>query len=130
VNPFDGVNADAMEVVRQLLENTYRSQDGWEETGCDRILADWRAARGEEAFDDWRWWIGEVDGESFALDFSTRDEAIAAAPRAIEGGDIYSEDGRYEIVEACNWSDGIGGEDDIVWFARQRNKEILQADPS
>ena len=123
-NPFAGINADAMAIIGTLLGKVYQS-DEWEPDPCDGWLADWRAARGEDAFDHWRWWIGEVDGETYALDFATRAEAIAAAPKAIASGDFQSPDGRFEIVEARCWADDVQAADEIIWFAEKRNREIL-----
>lgn len=126
VNPFEGLNADAMTAVGRLLEIARRSDEY--DTSYDEIeglIASWRAARGDDAFEDWRWWIGEVDGESYALDFLTREGAIAAAPKAIERGDVYSEDGRYWIIEARVWDDTLDEGKDIFPFADRRNHETL-----
>lgn len=126
VNPFDGVNADAMEIIGTLLGKVYQQGDDWEHPACDIWLKQWRAARGDAALGHWQWWIGEVDGESFALPFDTRAKAIAAAPQAIAQGDFYSEDGAYAIVEARCWNDEVTAGDDIIWFAEQRNQETLR----
>lgn len=125
-NPFEGVNADAMEIIGTLLGKVYQQGDEWEHPACDVWLKQWRAARGDAAVEGWQWWIGEVDGESFALSFDTRDKAIAAAPAAIRDGDFYSEDGSYWIVEARCWADEVTAGDEIMWFAEQRNKETLR----
>lgn len=125
INPFVGVNADAMAAIGTLLKFARRSDDY--DTFYDEInemIASWRAARGDDAFDHWHWWIGEVDGP-YGLDFSTREEAIAAAPAAIRDGYPHSEDGRFNIVEARFWNDDIHPEDDEYPFAETRNAETL-----
>lgn len=127
-NPFVGVNADAMAIIGTLLGKVYQQGDEWEHDPCDRWLANWRAARGEDAFDHWRWWIGEVARETYALDFATRAEAIAAAPKAIARGDFQLTDGRFEIVEARCWADEVEAADEVSWFAEKRNREILSID--
>lgn len=124
VNPFIGVNADAMAIVGILLGKAYQSEN--EDVVMDWI-DQWRAARGDAAFDAWRWWIGEVGGESYALDYSTREAAVADAPRAIRAGDFVSADGLYQIVEARGWADDVKAADDTLWFAEQRNEEILRS---
>lgn len=126
VNPFEGVNADAMEIIGTLLGKVYQQGDEWEHPACYLWLKQWRAARGEAALGIWLWWIGEVDGESFALSFDTRQKAVAAAPAAIRNGDLHSEDGAYWIVEARCWADEVTAGDDIMWFAEQRNPETLR----
>ena len=128
VNPFEGLNADAMTAVGRLLEIARRSDEY--DTSYDEIeglIASWRAARGDDAFDHWRWWIGEVDG-AYGLYFATRDEAIAAAPAAIRDGYPFSEDGRFNIVEARFWNDSIEPEDDEMPFATSRNHETLSVE--
>lgn len=123
-NPFIGVNADAMAIIGTLLGKAYQSEN---EGAVMDWIDQWRAARGEAAFDRWRWWIGEVDGETYALDYATRDAAVADAPRAIRAGDFVSPDGSYQIIEARGWADEVQAADDISWFAERRNKEILHS---
>lgn len=123
-SPFIGVNADAMAIFGTLLGKAYQSEN--EDTVMEWI-DQWRAARGDAGFADWRWWIGEVDGETFALDYPTRDAAVTDAPRAIRAGDFGSIEGSYQIVEARGWADDVQAADDIRWFAEQRNKEVLRS---
>lgn len=124
-NPFRGVNAEAMQIIGLLLGKVYQQADEWERPTCDEWLALWRDARGDDAKTPWRWWIGEVGGESYALDFPTRAAAIAGAARAIRRGDVKSDDGRYQIVEARCWADDVTACDEILWFVDQRHRAIL-----
>ena len=122
-NPFRDLRNDTHQAIEAMLYDLQSNSDD------DDQVADWidqwRAARGEAGMDDWRWWIGGTDDETYRLDFPTRDQAIAAVPHALQHGDINSEDGRFRIVEARCWADNMDEGKDEFPFADRRNAETL-----
>lgn len=122
-NPFAGLRAETHVEIERMLALLRLESDSYDEVV--EWIDLWRAARGETGMTGWRWWIGEVDGETFALDYPTRDAAIADAPRAIRSGDFVSADGSYQIVEARCWNDCLDEGCDDFSFADTRNAETL-----
>jgi hypothetical protein len=122
-NPFRDLRDDTHQLVEAMLYDLQGSSDDGDQVA--NWIDQWRAARGEAGMHDWRWWIGGTDDDIYALDFATRDEAIAAAPRAIQHGDINSFDGHFRIVEARCWADNLDEGKDEFPFADRRNAETL-----
>lgn len=115
-NPFLGLRADTHAAIGALLGRVYASGE-WEDED-EELLAQWRAARGDEAMDNWRWWVGAPDCDLYAEDAATREEAIEIGRRE------YAEAGRIEIIEARTWNDEVQGDEDCS-FAESRNREIV-----
>jgi hypothetical protein len=83
------------------------------------MLERWRAAKGDDAKDPWRWWAMESGGDLYENDLDTRDEAILWAQRE------YGPDAEIEIIEARTWADCILGDENMM-FAETRNHEKLR----
>lgn len=122
-NPFRDLRDDTHQIFEAMLYDLQASSDDGDQVAD--WIDQWRAARGEAGMADWRWWIGGTDDEIYALDFATRDEAIAAAPRAHAHGDINSFDGQFRIVAARCWDDNLDEGKDEIPFADRRNAETL-----
>ena len=119
-NPFVGMTKAQDDVVERLLSDIYRDGE-WDDTHED-LLAQWRAARGDDAFDHWVWWVGYVGSESYAEDAENRMKAIDRGRRD------YSDDGgKFQIIEACVWNDNVKDGDEVTEFARTRNHQIISA---
>lgn len=121
-NPFRDLRDDTHQVIEAMLYDLQASSDH------DQVadwIDQWRAARGTAGMNDWRWWIGGDGADIYALDFATRDEAIAAVPGAIRMGDINIEDGHFKIVDARCWNDNLDEGKDEFAFADRRNAETL-----
>lgn len=103
--------------IEKLLGDIYRSGD-WTDDHED-ILDQWRAARGDDAKDNWAWWVGEVGCETYSFGPETRDAAIA------DGRREYGQDGKFEIIEARLWNDDVKEGEETMWFAESRNKEVV-----
>ena len=116
--PFLNVPDATHDVIEELLSNLWAS-GGWTVRHED-LLDQWRIARGEVAKDQhWRWWIGEVDGESYSLDFDRREDAVAAGRRE------FANEGKFWIINARLWADNVKDGDDIQWFAESRGKATV-----
>jgi hypothetical protein len=117
-NPFVGIGPALHDVIEKLLGHLWAAGE-WDDEHED-FLDQWRAARGEDGMDVWRWWIGEIDGESYDEDFASRDEAIT------EGRNRYADEGEFQIVEARTFNDLVKEAEDISPFAQTRNFEKIK----
>ncbi|SDA15160.1 hypothetical protein [Sphingomonas sp. NFR15] len=117
-NPaFVGLSNGTHAVIEKLLSDIHAAGEWTDEH--EALLAAWRASRVDAAKDEWRWWVGAVDDDSYAEDFATRDEAIAAGP-------AHAEEGCFQIIEARFWADNVKDGAEITDFADCRNHEILE----
>lgn len=118
----EGDAADDFEMLLSIASRADSDDETFFDTWAD-IRDHWRARRGEAGKGDWSWWAGEVDGESYACEFNTRDEAIAWGKQEWLGDP-------FRIVEARFWADDLTPEDDVVPFAEARNAEVIEAEVS
>lgn len=122
-NPFSGLRSETHEVIQAMLYDLQASSDDGDQVAD--WIDQWRAGQGEAGMGDWRWWIGGTDDDIYALDFDTRDKAIATAAVSIRTGAINSHDGHFRIVEARCWNDNLDEGKDEFPFADRRNAETL-----
>lgn len=116
-NPFVGLSDAMDQVVERLFYDLWRGGE-WNDEH-EELLQQWRAARGDAAFDHWIWWFGDVEGDSYDEEADTRDAAIAL------GTARYLAEGQFRIVEACLWNDNVKEGEEISEFARTRNGETI-----
>lgn len=69
----------------------------------------------------WGWFWGEDNGEPYAGEYKTREDAIAAAEQIVEAGQ------EYEVLEARMSTAQRYVDSDFVPFLRTRNKETRVA---
>lgn len=117
-NPFNGLPETAHEAIERLFSRLYIVGD-WDEED-ENLLGLWRDARGDAAKDDWSWWVGYVDDESYGEDAASRDQAIEI------GRTRYGEDGEFQIIEARLWADSVKEAAEVGEFAETRNHEIME----
>lgn len=117
-NPFIGMTKAHDGVVEQLFSSIYAGGE-WTDDH-EEMLGQWRDARGDEAYDDWTWWVGYVGDESYGENALNRQKAIDLGQRD------YRDEGKFQIIEACLWNDNVKEGEEVSAFARTRNHEIVQ----
>lgn len=85
----------------------------------EEALQRWRARRGERGKTGWRWWWKLPEGDLYATDHTTREEALIEALRQEPGVETI------ELIAARCWDDDLKDGDDTQWFADERNHEIV-----
>lgn len=111
----DALSAD-IEALLGMARSDHAGDDEYED-----IVDRWRSARGEAAYDGWRWWWREGDDDSYRADHATREAALAEALReAHPAASIH-------LIEARCWADDLNDGDEIMPFADMRNSEIARA---
>lgn len=116
-NPFAGLSESTHKIIEQLLHDIYAAGD-WTDDH-EMMLDQWREARGEAGKAAWKWWVGEVGDEAYALDERSRDDAIRC------GHEEFSREGQFQIVEARMWADIVKEGEDVTGFAETRNGEVI-----
>lgn len=106
------------ELIEALFIALYAAEEWGDEH--EKLLSQWRAARGEFAKDTWTWWVGDVDDVECACVASSREDAIA------RGRKMFSNEGRFKIVEMRMWADNVKEGDDITECADFRAMEVIR----
>lgn len=114
---FAGLSNGTHAVIEKLLSDIHAADEWTDEH--EALLGAWRASRGDAAKDEWRWWVGAVDDDSYSEDFATREEAV-------ERGPAHAEEGCFQIIEARFWADDVKSGADVTDFADCRNHEMLE----
>ncbi|BBD98017.1 hypothetical protein SAMIE_1015180 [Sphingobium amiense] len=115
---FSGLNNETHSVIEDLLNLIWCSGE-WTDEHQDMLEA-WRKARGEAAMSNWSWWIGDVDDDLYAYDFTSETAALDAGDRR------FSAEGRFRIAEARCWNDNVEDGADEVRFAAIRNARVVE----